>query len=628
MSKQPAVPKSGLSNIVAEWLWGRLQEWTEQGIITPDQKTRIQDLYLWPPHVSRPQTPSKPVNLILALEIIGAILVGAGLITFIASNWPQLANAVKLALLIGLIAGIHISAGYLTAYTGYPGAGRALSFLGNLAYGAGIWLVAQMYHLPPSFPQGMLIWALGVLPMAFVFKSRLNYFLAVGLFIAWTLGQSVGYQTPQPVFLAVLLGLLVPMAYYLGSRAGLAVCLATGGLWLYLNLYLWADLRISAYLLVPVSLYGLLLLALSNLHAGPERMRRYRTIYLALGGVILGTVIFSQPLYGVWAATQTALSPAVLPWPYWLSAGLLLAAGGAIVLAPGWRAGDETGREVRMLFPFLAGASLYWLALPLIKFSVLPSWLGTGTALVGLWLVRRIRGLWYAAMIYGLVWLAALFHIWREPVWILGLLMLAGAGIYMYGWLPRERDTREEGMVFNLLGLVLALAPMFFMTFHAINRELYHALVPVPKSADFWILAGLLAAGWLVCRWRTLSYAHPRKPGGLLPEEEALAAGLAVAPFALGAAACTLALSNWFTFTLNAALMLLAVMFLITGYRRREAYLKAFGFALISLLVACRFFEMDWSLLYKSLLLVSTGIVIMTVGILFEKNKEKVAVID
>jgi uncharacterized membrane protein len=626
--KPKPLQKTGLSDIVADWLWPKLREWVEQGIIRPEQKTEIEDLYLWPPRLNQPQKPDKPLSLILTLEIIGALLIGIGLITFIAFNWPHLPSFVKLGLVLFLIAAVHLAAYRLAFYSRYPLAGQSLAFLGNLAYGGGIWLVAQIYHLPASFPNGMLLWATGVLPMAVAFRSQISYFLAVGLFLAWTLGLSLGYQLPQPAFLAVLLGLLVPAAYYLRSRAGLAMCLAIGGLWLYLNLYLWADLRISAFLLLPIALYGMVLLALSNVHAASARLQVYAPVYRFLGALMVAALTVTQPFYGIWSVGHGQMALSALPWSFWLSCGLLLAAGVTLVWLPQWRSEDPLSVRTRTWFPYLAAASLYWLLLPLIKISVLPSLLGVAVVVFAHWLVTRSWTLIHTAMAVTVAWLACLNLEWELGWWYFFLLVLCGAALYLYGWELRRRKAKDIGLVFQLVGLAMSLGLLFVLTFHAASQKILARILPLPANPDYWIVAGLLCAGWLAGCRLVFIYSHPKIPGGLLLEERIFAVLLGLSPAAITAARYAAPVGNWFTFAINAALLFVSVMFLITGYRRREMYLKILGFILISLLVACRFFEIDWSLLYKSLLLVFSGIIIMAVGILFEKNKDKVAVID
>ena len=44
--------------------------------------------------------------------------------------------------------------------------------LGTLFFGAGIWLVAQIYHIDEHFPNGFLIWGLGALALAWRIGER------------------------------------------------------------------------------------------------------------------------------------------------------------------------------------------------------------------------------------------------------------------------------------------------------------------------------------------------------------------------------------------------------------------------------------------------------------------------
>ena len=48
---------------------------------------------------------------------------------------------------------------------------EALCVLGTMAFGAGIWLVAQVYNIDEQFPAGFLIWGLGALAMAWAIQS-------------------------------------------------------------------------------------------------------------------------------------------------------------------------------------------------------------------------------------------------------------------------------------------------------------------------------------------------------------------------------------------------------------------------------------------------------------------------
>lgn len=107
--------------------------------------------------------------------------------------------------------------------------GHALVFLGTLLYGAGIWLIAQIFHLSAHWPAGLLLWSLGALAVAWATGSRLHLALAALTLCAWNLGEQAAFGALNPAFVPLLVvGVGVPAhrvrapeAIYLGA-AGLA----------------------------------------------------------------------------------------------------------------------------------------------------------------------------------------------------------------------------------------------------------------------------------------------------------------------------------------------------------------------------------------------------------------------
>jgi uncharacterized membrane protein len=46
-----------------------------------------------------------------------------------------------------------------------------LHLLGTMMFGAGIWLIAQIYHIDEHYPNALLIWSLGALGLAWALPS-------------------------------------------------------------------------------------------------------------------------------------------------------------------------------------------------------------------------------------------------------------------------------------------------------------------------------------------------------------------------------------------------------------------------------------------------------------------------
>lgn len=114
--------------------------------------------------------------------IIGAILIAAGIFSFIASNWQELGKTAKIAIIIISMLTSHIAGFQLKERAGYEKIGKALIFLGTLIYGAGIFLIGQMFNIRADWPDGLILWLLGTLAIAFaVGDSLVLFYLALVL---------------------------------------------------------------------------------------------------------------------------------------------------------------------------------------------------------------------------------------------------------------------------------------------------------------------------------------------------------------------------------------------------------------------------------------------------------------
>jgi len=158
-------------------------------------------------------------NLPGVIAILGTILLFVGVISYVASNWPDLDRVSKLLI---LFAGMFISfiAAWRTEHHYHaPAIGAALALLGTLFFGSNIMLIAQIYHLQADPPAGALMWALGALAVAALWQSQLvaglgfiltgvwNY-MAVTEHMNWLFNSwSASPHFPSLLLLAVFTGL-------------------------------------------------------------------------------------------------------------------------------------------------------------------------------------------------------------------------------------------------------------------------------------------------------------------------------------------------------------------------------------------------------------------------------------
>jgi uncharacterized membrane protein len=104
------------------------------------------------------------------LLYVGSILIGAGVLSFIASNWDEIGKTAKLLLIIALFVASNL-AGF-NMEKNYPKTSKSLYYVGVLVFGAGIFLVEQMFHLGTNSQNAFLWWSLGILPLAWVLRDK------------------------------------------------------------------------------------------------------------------------------------------------------------------------------------------------------------------------------------------------------------------------------------------------------------------------------------------------------------------------------------------------------------------------------------------------------------------------
>lgn len=134
-------------------------------------------------------TSKKTIKIIVT---IGAVLVGAGIFSFIAANWLEMTKLIKIGIiLISMI--VSYGAGwYLKEKLELQKTGDALILLGSIIYGAGIFLVAQMFNIRANWPDGFILWMIGTIVMAFAVESYPLFYLAIPLGIIALIGHPFG----------------------------------------------------------------------------------------------------------------------------------------------------------------------------------------------------------------------------------------------------------------------------------------------------------------------------------------------------------------------------------------------------------------------------------------------------
>lgn len=134
--------------------WERyLERWQAAGLIDDATVERIR---------SHEAAQDKVLGLswpVLVAISLGGLLLGAGVLLFVAAHWDSLAPADRFALVLALVASFHL-AGAL-AGDRFAVLATTLHAVGTISLGAGIFLAGQIFNLEEHWPSGVMLWALG-----------------------------------------------------------------------------------------------------------------------------------------------------------------------------------------------------------------------------------------------------------------------------------------------------------------------------------------------------------------------------------------------------------------------------------------------------------------------------------
>lgn len=179
-----------------------LPRWREAGWVTAHGEAAI---------LKDAEASGGGIGLAQVLATLAAVLLGFAIMTFVASNWQEMSNGLRIALLLSAVAASYAGAGALFA-KGHDGFAHAAVLAGVAAFGASIMLIGQMYHLGGWPPSAVLMWAAGALLAGALIRSNAALALAMVLVALWA-----GWETTltNKVYWPALIGwAAVTAAFY------------------------------------------------------------------------------------------------------------------------------------------------------------------------------------------------------------------------------------------------------------------------------------------------------------------------------------------------------------------------------------------------------------------------------
>ncbi|RTR29410.1 DUF2157 domain-containing protein [Deinococcus radiophilus] len=181
----------------------QLARWQAAGLLSAEQAAAI-----WNHEQQREgHTPSRPPWAV-TVSVIGALVLGLGLIALVAANWDGLSRTVRLVGLIALMLGSY-AVGYRLRDRPagrWPGTGAAFYLLGGVLFGGLLAFLAQGLQLDIPLTALLLLWGAGLAALAYAVRlpAALHLALPLGAVIPllalysdglnWLLGLPPGVQ--------------------------------------------------------------------------------------------------------------------------------------------------------------------------------------------------------------------------------------------------------------------------------------------------------------------------------------------------------------------------------------------------------------------------------------------------
>jgi uncharacterized membrane protein len=204
------------------------EQWRTEGLIDTSVYEQLCDRYKF-----NDLETSASNRFVLILLGVGSVLLGLGVITFVAANWQGWSRELKVILLLSGFIGVNTAGFYLwrrPIEQWQRRIGQGLLLLGALTLGANMALMSQMFHQSGLVYQLYFVWGLGVLAMAYSLRMTLLGILAALLvgfgYLGYLWGQPgsitlTGFSWLQLAVqhMPVLVGLMfIPLAYWCRSR--------------------------------------------------------------------------------------------------------------------------------------------------------------------------------------------------------------------------------------------------------------------------------------------------------------------------------------------------------------------------------------------------------------------------
>ena len=163
-----------------------LDRWQASGWLTPDGANALRAEF---------EASRTSVRLAHVLAILAAVLIGFAAMSFVAANWQEMPKLLRVAIIFANLWALLALAGWawLREHRAF---GDAATLAAVALYGAGIMLIAQMYHTSGRPPDAVLLWGIGTVAAGLLTRSNPVLAAALVLFVVWSLMETFMETVP------------------------------------------------------------------------------------------------------------------------------------------------------------------------------------------------------------------------------------------------------------------------------------------------------------------------------------------------------------------------------------------------------------------------------------------------
>ncbi len=299
----------------AAWLRQEVGQWLQEGLIDQTTASAITARY--------PLSSQRSWGLFI-LTAIGALIFGLGIMLFFAYNWAALPKEAKLALIFsGLLSSHGIGWWLRRKPADTTNLVEGFHLLGTMMFCAGIWLIAQIYHMDEHYPTALLLWGLGALSLGWAIPSVIQGLLATVLISVWGISETLDFNRIHLASIAIIGLTLLPLAWRQRSRTLLALTIvALFGLLQLTIAYHWTPVIVFKLLFCS----ALILLAISHWSRGTQ-FPQSASVLKAIGAFVYGACLLYMTFISEFSLSMLTLpNPAAdnVHWYLYLNWGMLI----------------------------------------------------------------------------------------------------------------------------------------------------------------------------------------------------------------------------------------------------------------------------------------------------------------